>query len=107
MTTNCKPCNDTRYVYGATCTWHGPIQEIKTRSGLPACPHCGGLLMEYASRAEWDVPGKKFAEERGLKYYMGWLESLRVGHCLPLRGWDWEASYNTFVAVLFNRGIPV
>jgi hypothetical protein len=45
---------DTRYCYGARCTWSGPIQAVGTNgSGLPCCPHCRGVLFELPTEAEW------------------------------------------------------
>lgn len=38
---------DTRVVYGATCTFWGPIGSVGINdNGLPCCPHCKGMLFE-------------------------------------------------------------
>lgn len=46
---------DERLAYGARCSWFGPIQEVGTRgaSKLPCCPHCGNMLFEMPTHAEW------------------------------------------------------
>ena len=93
---------DTRYCYSATCTWHGSIYEVvKGYEGLPGCPHCGSVLYEYKSREEWKEQAKKFAEqfkEDSLRHiYPLWLESLRRGHCIPLKNWDWRKSLMEFM----------
>ncbi len=50
---------DPRYVFGVTCTWHGPIQDAAycfppgSSMPLPCCPHCGGMLMEVESEEAW------------------------------------------------------
>ena len=60
---------DTRYVLGAKCTWHGPIDKIGRREmspmrnttlgeipafSLPCCPHCQGMLYEYPNVESWN-----------------------------------------------------
>ncbi len=92
------PKPDERYVYGATCTWHGPIAEVaKGRLGMPGCPHCGRPLMEVDTKAEFDRLAKEFAEDHGLPHYVAWLGSLREGACKRLAHWKWEADYAEFV----------
>jgi hypothetical protein len=47
---------DTRYCYGANCTWCGPIQDVGTFGGghhLPCCPHCKGMLFELPNAGYW------------------------------------------------------
>lgn len=65
---------DTRFCYGANCTWYGSIREVANTAthpahaqlnkdkaslfqheahGLPCCPICGGMLMELPNREEW------------------------------------------------------
>jgi hypothetical protein len=102
---------DERYVYGACCTWHGPIQEVKSVGGpvtvngrrvdvdLPGCPHCLGPLMEYDNRAEWDEAAARFQSTHPeCPLYIEWLESMRAGHCTLLKGWDWRKAYQEFAA---------
>ncbi len=69
---------DTRFCYGAACTWCGPIQEVSdtkrhpfwkgrlplqvkvgdrviegSQFATPCCPHCGGMLLEVEAPAIW------------------------------------------------------
>lgn len=47
---------DGRIAYGARCSWWGPIGDVSTKpSGLPCCPHCGGVLLEVESLAVWNL----------------------------------------------------
>lgn len=53
--------DDTRFCYGARCTWFGSIHEVgKTPElnghSLPCCPLCGGVLFELKSEADWWEP---------------------------------------------------
>jgi len=86
---------DTRYVYGARCTWHGPISAIGRKpvtslgidaqyhtDMLPCCPHCGGVLFEYPNKATWDNLVALFNEKRpGYTEFVEWLGS--YGRCWP------------------------
>lgn len=113
-----QPAGDQRYVYSATCTWHGPIQEVShTKPGkvrfklgnppveqeidslpLPCCPHCGSVLMEYPDRAHWDSQIEAFmAKHPELPLYREWIETLH-GPCRPLKEWDWRAAYAEYAA---------
>jgi hypothetical protein len=98
-----------RYVYSATCTWHGPISEVTLVStaavingtpvqiSLPGCPHCRSPLMEYRNRAKWDEQADNFvAKNPDVPLYREWLESLRGVPCRPLKDWDWRAAYRQF-----------
>lgn len=109
---------DKRYVYGAVCTWHGPISEakpstpvkIELRHGTPAkvlraageirvpgCPHCGGPLMEYDDRQTWDQMLDRFLKSHPeLVMYKEWIETLHAP-CKPLSAWDWKAAYTAFL----------
>ena len=89
---------DTRFCYGASCTWYGPITEVSDTSrhpahtygrspvalppnenaanatladGLPCCPICGGMLYEFESPAPWWDGVDKF--ERGDYPYPAYL----------------------------------
>ena len=43
-----------RVVYGATCTWWDTIDKVgRTKSGLPGCPICAGVLFEMKDEDEW------------------------------------------------------
>lgn len=90
--------SDTRYVYGASCTWHGPITAIGTKRvrldheartlapvhGIPCCPHCSGMLFEYSNKAIWDANvAKADAQYPGYADFVAWLGS--YGRCWP--GW--------------------
>lgn len=44
-----------RIVYGASCAWWGSITEISSIRGLPACPHCNGVLFQMDDLAEWNA----------------------------------------------------
>ena len=62
---------DTRYCYGANCTWHGPISEtgvtrpIAGMHRLPCCPLCGGMLMEFPTAEEWWGPAEDYEAGTG------------------------------------------
>lgn len=80
---------DTRYCYGATCTWHGPIDEtaavasVNIDHSFPACPHCNGPLYECDSKAEWDQRVASY-EEAGHPTYRAFSEWLRTqSRCFP------------------------
>lgn len=76
---------DTRVVCGARCSWWGPIADVgKTPSGLPCCPHCGSVLFEYPTEAEWWAAVERHATETGDPEYRAFAEWCR-GRCL---GWS-------------------
>lgn len=83
---------DKRYVYCTFCTWHGPIQEV--RSGyIPGCKFCGAPLFEHDSKEVWDSQADKFMKVHPeFSRYKEWLEFLRENP-VPLRNWDWKSSY--------------
>ena len=71
-----------RIVYGARCAWWGSIHDVAAKpSGLPCCPHCGGVLMEVGSEAEWWA-GVDRSEQDGNPGYRAFIEWLR-GQCFP------------------------
>lgn len=91
------------YVYGAVCTWHGPVSETKLRQ-IPVCPHCGGPLFQCDSRRQWDERIEAFLLERQEFFvlkgwatpeaahdlYRRWMQSLHDSRtCVPLKDWDW------------------
>lgn len=88
---------DTRYCYGAVCTWHGPIKHTINSSGIPGCPHCGGPLFQMESKEEWDSKAKEFGEDQDLPFYFDWINQLNKYGCIPLKGWNWKESYEKFV----------
>ncbi len=74
--------NDERYVYSATCSWHGSIKEVGRtvpRNGisLPCCPHCGGVLFEVHNKELWDEGARKY-EAAGHTHYVEFLEWTRT-----------------------------
>ena len=84
---------DTRFCYGAQCTWCGPIAEVsnthdhpywkerKTLSeqhSIPCCPNCGGMLMEYETAEEWWDQVRKYDAE---------------GHPGYLAMWQWQRQH--------------
>lgn len=67
------------YVYGATCVWFGPISETRTLlSGIPVCPHCGSVLLQVDSEAEWWASAEKY-EAEGHPDYTAMLRWVRIG----------------------------
>lgn len=98
---------DTRYVYGARCTWHGPISAVGRRQSgghtLPCCPHCLGMLFEYPNKATWDNGVRQFDEKRpGYKEFTEWLGS--YGRCWPTLQ-DGVDAYNKITGKDFTIGI--
>ena len=58
-----------RVVYGATCTWWDTIDKVgRTKSGLPGCPYCGGVLFELASEELWWSLVDDYEETTALDY---------------------------------------
>jgi hypothetical protein len=72
-----------RIVYGARCTWWGSISEVgSTGTGLPVCPHCGGVLFEVPDEAGW-WQGVDAYEAEGRAGYRRLIEWAR-GRCYPV-----------------------
>ena len=72
-----KP-TDGRIVYGARCTWWDSIDKVaKKPSGLPCCPHCGGVLFEVPTEADWweQVDDYAAGTEPGYREFIEWLRS--------------------------------
>lgn len=97
---------DTRYVYGANCTWHGSIADIghkKTNSAfdgseitLPCCPHCGGMLFEFPSKEVWgEAVAKQEAVNPGYAAFIEWAGS--IGAC-------WGGQYDALKRYNFTQG---
>jgi hypothetical protein len=83
----------TRFTYGATCSWRGPIQSVGKLplSGLPCCPYCSGVLFEYNSEEEWNSDVESFEADghAGYSAFQRWLEGRQQPHgCLPQRNVD-------------------
>lgn len=89
---------DTRYTYGATCNWHGTIQETTVNSSqLPCCPHCRGVLFEYENKKKWDDAVERFSRENNLVHYKAFVDSWRSKHCVNLHSFNWREEYKRFV----------
>lgn len=93
---NRRADSDTRFCYGANCTWYGSIHEVsnthkhprwsreskKDDHGLPCCPVCGGMLFEMPNESEWwkgidqfesgDYPGPKSHPHPGYRAMWEW-----------------------------------
>ena len=76
-----------RYVYGANCNWHGPIQKVKSNGGLPCCPQCSGMLFEMKSKAEWDKNVARYAAENGEPLYPEFVATWGIPKCFPSVRW--------------------
>lgn len=88
---------DTRYCYGAGCTWHGPIAEVSNTSkhsfwrrrdaprmqggiSLPCCPICGGMLLEVDTEEKWWTDAAAFEAgtgSRASKPHPGYVAMLK------------------------------
>ncbi|SRR6266478_328958 len=94
--------DDTRFCYGANCTWCGPISEVSDTNthpahaesrqrviyvkdakgndrpikhsdhGLPCCPNCGGMLMQFDTPDEWWDQVKKYDADGHPGYLVMW-----------------------------------
>lgn len=77
--------SDTRMVYGSSCSWWDVVsQAASTASGLPCCPHCGGVLMEMPSIQDWwesvDLFIAQDPDQRAnYKTFVGWLQGRDCG----------------------------
>ena len=67
-------------VYGANCVWWDSINKASRKStGLPACPHCDGVLFEVSSE-EWFKKTNEYEKAHsGYKKFIEWLR----GKCFP------------------------
>ena len=88
---------DTKYCYGACCTWHGPIQNAIDSGGIPGCPYCGGPLYQMDNKDIMDERVAEFQETRNLPFYAEWYANLNNYGCIPLQNWRWDKSYDSFV----------
>jgi hypothetical protein len=72
--------SDARIVHGARCAWWDSIDKVATKpSGLPCCPHCGGVLMEVENEATWWDQVDRYGA-KGNPGYRAFIEWLR-GRC--------------------------
>lgn len=93
---------DTRYTYGAGCSWHGPIAKVgKTAPtpvrmatiggrqipigghSLPCCPHCGGMLYEMPTEREWWLGARNHEKKGHLNYVVFLLWTAEQSRCWP------------------------
>jgi len=67
--------SDTRITYGACCTWWNSIQKTSSQSsGLPCCPHCGGVLFETENEDEfWRGALEYEKTEPGYTVMLRWM----------------------------------
>ncbi len=74
---------DKRYVYGATCTWRGPIQAVSADGGIPRCPQCGSVLYEVEDSTKWFDQIAAFDADghEGYSDFQEWLAALPK--CIP------------------------
>lgn len=65
---------DGRIVYGARCSWWDSISKVGRRVNLPCCPHCGNVLFEMPSEADWwaGVDHYEAAGHPGYRRMMEW-----------------------------------
>jgi hypothetical protein len=69
-----------RVVFGASCCWWDGIEAAaQTATGLPCCPHCGGVLHELEEESWWRFARDHAAENKDPRY-VEFLEWLR-GQC--------------------------
>lgn len=71
---------ESRVVFGASCCWWNRIEAAaQTETGLPCCPHCGGMLYELGEDSWWRF-ARQHGEEARDERYLAFLEWLR-GRC--------------------------
>lgn len=79
---------DERIVYGSQCSWWDSIDKVAvTPTGLPICPHCGGVLFEVDNQQVWDEAVKSYELTENLRSggamnysrFIAWLR----GKCFP------------------------
>lgn len=77
-------------VYGATCSWTGPISAVKKIQGIPVCPHCNGVLFQMEEK-DWQDGIKMHSDRSSDVHYpafVKWLETR--GACSPIRNKGFE-----------------
>lgn len=65
-------------VNGAMCTWWGVLGEDNshTESGLPCCPHCGGVLFQQTEESWWNgVVAYEDAGHPDYGNFIHWIEN--------------------------------
>ena len=65
---------DTRFVYGACCSWMGSITQVKVNNfNLPCCPYCYGVLLEFSTKQEFMKGVDEFEiKHPGYKKFLEW-----------------------------------
>jgi hypothetical protein len=67
------------HVYGAGCTWHGPISEAGKNHTIPCCPHCYCVLFETPEK-DWQKAIDQFEKQNpGYRDFMNWCNKSK--HC--------------------------
>lgn len=87
---------DTRIVYGTSCTWWGSINEVAVRNGLPCCPFCHGMLLEYPTEEDWWSAIRMHAvrvNDLGYEWFIRWLR----GRCFS----SWIAAQEYYANRLY------
>lgn len=122
---------DPRIPYGMNCTWWGRIYDTKPKRirvselpsehramfqmradselTIPSCPHCGGLLSEAPSLAEWYKGVDDYAAKNNVPGYRELVDFLReCGRCWPLDGDPpgYEDATREFLAKRWARTPP-
>lgn len=68
---------DNRHVYGAGCTWHGPIAECGKNHEIPCCPHCYCVLLEMPED-QWNRALDQFdSMNPGYKEFINWCNKAK------------------------------
>ena len=74
---------DTRYCYGARCTWWGSIYEIGKGKRIPVCPFCFMPLFEVDSYNTWMDSVEKYEKEHPGENYKAMMLWARNRQCYP------------------------
>jgi|SRR5262245_22168007 len=83
---------DTRFCYGAMCTWFGSIYEIGKRGDLPCCPCCKGMLFEMPTEEQWWSGVDRHEREKPHQGYRSMLEWQRAqNRCFTMREGAFQA----------------
>src|SRR5271155_3391324 len=104
---------ETRFCFGASCTWCGPISEVSDTAthrrwkgadipkeieqhSLPCCPHCGGMLLELPTAKEWWDGVDKYDADGHAGYGAMWRWQRQMGKIRPLCFRDIDALEQTY-----------
>jgi hypothetical protein len=73
--------SDPRVVYGAHCTYWGPISSVgMLPGGLPCCPYCHGVLFEMETEEEFMRQARRFDDQTpGYSQFIVWLKGRKCG----------------------------